>query len=80
MNEGIATVMNSGQPWAMERAQYAIDVHNAVGAGQLSPSEAREILQDLVSTQKLDEASSDMQLRAALVFGHSSSLLQLASW
>jgi polyhydroxyalkanoate synthesis regulator phasin len=69
MNEGIATVMNSGQPWAMERAQYAIDVHNAVGAGQLSPSEAREILQDLVSTQKLDEASSDMQLRAALVFG-----------
>ena len=69
MNEGIATVMNSGQPWAMDRAQYAIDVHNAVGAGQLSPSEAREILQDLVSTQKLDEASSDMQLRAALVFG-----------
>jgi polyhydroxyalkanoate synthesis regulator phasin len=69
MNEGIATVMNSGQPWAMERAQYAVDVHNAVGAGQLSPSEAREILQDLVSTQKLDEASSDMQLRAALVFG-----------
>jgi polyhydroxyalkanoate synthesis regulator phasin len=69
MNEGIATVMNSGQPWAMERAQYAIDVHNAVGAGQLSASEAKEILQDLVSTQKLDEASSDMQLRAALVFG-----------
>jgi polyhydroxyalkanoate synthesis regulator phasin len=69
MNEGIATVMNSGQPWAMERAQYAIDVHNAVGAGQLSPSEAKEILADLVSTQKLDEASSDMQLRAALVFG-----------
>jgi polyhydroxyalkanoate synthesis regulator phasin len=69
MNEGIATVMNSGQPWAMERAQYAMQVHEAVGAGQLSPSEAKEILQDLVNTQKLDEASSDMQLRAALVFG-----------
>jgi polyhydroxyalkanoate synthesis regulator phasin len=69
MNEGIATVMNSGQSWAMERAQYAMQVHEAVGAGQLSPSEAKEILQDLVNTQKLDEASSDMQLRAALVFG-----------
>jgi polyhydroxyalkanoate synthesis regulator phasin len=69
MNEGIATVMNSGQPWAMERAQYAMQVHEAVGAGQLSPSEAKEILADLVNTQKLDEASSDMQLRAALVFG-----------
>ena len=75
MNEGIATVMNSGQPWAMERAQYAMQVHQAVGAGQLSPSEAKEILQDLVNTQKLDEASSDMQLRAALVFG----VMQLAS-
>lgn len=62
-------VMNSGQPWAAERAQYALQVHEAVGAGQLSPSEAKEILADLISTEKLDEASSDMQLRAALVFG-----------
>lgn len=69
MNEGLNAVMNSGQPWAMERAQYAMQVHEAVGAGQLSASEAKEILQDLVNTEKLDEASSDMQLRAALVFG-----------
>jgi len=68
-------VMNSGQSWAVERAQYAMQVHEAVGAGQLSPSEAKEILQDLVNTDKLDEASSDMQLRAALVFG----VMQLAS-
>jgi polyhydroxyalkanoate synthesis regulator phasin len=69
MNEGLNAVMNSGQPWAMERAQYAMQVHDAVVNGQLSPSEAKEILADLVNTQKLDEASSDMQLRAALVFG-----------
>lgn len=69
MNEGLNAVMNSGQPWAMERAQYAMEVHQAVGAGQLSASEAKELLADLVATEKLDEASSDMQLRAALVFG-----------
>jgi len=69
MSDTLSAVMNSGQPWAAERAQYALEVHQAVGAGQLSPSEAKEILQDLVSTQKLDEASSDMQLRAALVYG-----------
>ena len=69
MNDALVAVMNSGQPWAAERAQYACQVHEAVGAGQLSPSEATEILNDLISTQKLDEASSDMQLRAALVFG-----------
>jgi polyhydroxyalkanoate synthesis regulator phasin len=69
INDAYATVMNSGQPWALERAQYAMQVHEAVGAGRLSASEAREILADLINTQKLDEASSDMQLRAALVFG-----------
>lgn len=65
----LTDVMNSGQTWAAERAQYALDVHNAVGAGQLSPSEAKEILQDLISTEKLEEAAADQQAVAALVFG-----------
>jgi polyhydroxyalkanoate synthesis regulator phasin len=65
----LAELMNSGNTWAAERAQYALQVHQAVGAGQLSPSEAREILQDLISTDKLEEAAADQQARAALVFG-----------
>lgn len=69
MSATLHAVMNSGQPWAAERAQYALQIAEAVGAGQLSASEAKELLADLVSTEKLDEASSDMQLRAALVFG-----------
>jgi polyhydroxyalkanoate synthesis regulator phasin len=46
-----------------------LQVHEAVGAGQLSASEAKEILQDLISTDKLEEAAADQQARAALVFG-----------
>jgi len=65
----LAELMNSGNTWAAERAQYALQVHQAVGAGQLSASEAREILQDLISTEKLEEAAADQQARAALVFG-----------
>jgi polyhydroxyalkanoate synthesis regulator phasin len=65
----LAELMNSGNTWAAERAQYALQVHQAVGAGQLSPSEAKEILQDLISTDKLEEAAADQQARAALVFG-----------
>jgi polyhydroxyalkanoate synthesis regulator phasin len=65
----LTDVMNSGQPWAAERAQYALQVHEAVGAGQLSPSEAKEILADLISTDKLQEAAADQQAIAALVFG-----------
>ena len=65
----LAELMNSGNTWAAERAQYALQVHEAVGAGQLSASEAREILQDLISTDKLQESAADQQLTAALVFG-----------
>ena len=65
----LAELMNSGNTWAAERAQYALQVHEAVGAGQLSPSEAKEILQDLISTEKLEEAAADQQATAALVFG-----------
>jgi polyhydroxyalkanoate synthesis regulator phasin len=65
----LSELMNSGNTWAAERAQYALQVHEAVGAGQLSPSEAKEILEDLISTEKLEEAAADQQARAALVFG-----------
>lgn len=59
----------AGGTWAAERAQYALEVNAAVGAGQLSASEAKEILADLIATDKLDEAATDQQARAALVFG-----------
>jgi polyhydroxyalkanoate synthesis regulator phasin len=65
----LSELINSGNTWAAERAQYALQVHEAVGAGQLSASEAKEILQDLISTDKLEEAAADQQARAALVFG-----------
>ena len=69
MSNVLTEVMNSGQPWAAERAQYAMQVHEAVSAGQLSPSEAKEILQDLISTDKLQDAAAEQQAVAALVFG-----------
>jgi hypothetical protein len=69
MSQVLTELMSSGHPWAAERAQYALQVHEAVGAGQLSPSEAKEILADLISTDKLQEASADQQATAALVFG-----------
>jgi polyhydroxyalkanoate synthesis regulator phasin len=69
MSAMLQEVMNSGEQWAVERAQYALQVNEAVGAGQLSPSEAKEILSDLISADKLDSLSSNIQLRAALVFG-----------
>ena len=69
MSQVLTELLSSGHPWAAERAQYALEVHQAVGSGQLSPSEAKEILSDLISTEKLQEAAADQQATAALVFG-----------
>jgi polyhydroxyalkanoate synthesis regulator phasin len=62
-------VINSGQSWAAERAMMALQVQEALEQGTMSQDEAKEILADLVSTEKLDAEATDMQLRAALVFG-----------
>jgi len=65
----LSELITSGDQWAAERARYALEVHEAVGSGQLTPSEAKEILQDLISTEKLEESAADQQATAALVFG-----------
>lgn len=62
-------ITNQGEPWASERARYALQIHEAVQSGQLSASEAKELLADLIATDKLDSEASDQQMRAALVFG-----------
>jgi polyhydroxyalkanoate synthesis regulator phasin len=68
--------MTSGHSWAAERAQMALQVQEAVQNGQMSSDEAKEILADLIRTDKLDQEATDQQVRAALVFGVS----QLASF
>jgi polyhydroxyalkanoate synthesis regulator phasin len=69
MSQVLTELMSSGHPWFAERAQYALQVNEAVQNGQLSPGEAREILADLISTEKLQEAAAEQQACAALVFG-----------
>jgi polyhydroxyalkanoate synthesis regulator phasin len=69
MSDTLNAVINSGQPWAIARAEYAFQVKQAVDQGQLSLNEAKEILADLINTDKLNQESDDMQLKSALVFG-----------
>ena len=69
MSNVLHEVINSGQPWAADRAQYALQIAEALQNGQVSQDEARALLEDLINTEKLEAAGADLQLRAALVFG-----------
>ena len=69
MSNVLHEVINSGQPWAAERAQYALQIAEALQNGQVSQDEARALLEDLINTEKFEAEGADLQLRAALVFG-----------
>jgi hypothetical protein len=69
MSNVLHEVINSGQPWAAERAQMALQIAEALQTNQISQDEARALLEDLVNTEKLEADGADLQLRAALVFG-----------
>ena len=69
MSDALNQVVGLGQQWAAARAQYALQVRQALEQGQIQPAEAKEILLDLINTEKLNAESNDMQLRSALVFG-----------
>lgn len=60
---------NSNKGWAAERAQVALQIAEALQTGQIHPDEARELLEDLVRTDKLDAEADDMHVKAMLVTG-----------
>lgn len=67
--EELRALLNCGHPWAEQRAQMALQMVEAYSAGEISPDEYKELLEDLVRTDKLDEEADDMAVKAMLVTG-----------
>lgn len=68
MNE-LMQCVNSGKGWAAARAQMAYQIGQGLQSGEVSPAEAKELLEDLIRTDKLDAEADDMALKALLVTG-----------
>jgi polyhydroxyalkanoate synthesis regulator phasin len=58
---------DSGPGWAAERAQTALLIAQAYGKGQLEEDEFKELMLDLVRTDKLDEEADDLETKTMLV-------------
>jgi polyhydroxyalkanoate synthesis regulator phasin len=69
MSDKLIEVAQSGDQWVAERAQYALQVEQALRSGQMSPAEGKEILQDMINTQNLQEEANADHMKAALFFG-----------
>jgi hypothetical protein len=53
--------------WAAERAQMALDIIAQRNSGAITPSEAAELMEDLIATDKLEAVADNIQIKAALV-------------
>jgi polyhydroxyalkanoate synthesis regulator phasin len=65
--QALKELAGCGRPWVAERAIYAIQITEAVHAGEISSDEYRELMQDLVRIDRLDAEADDMAMKAALV-------------
>ena len=62
-------LVSGSDTWAASRAQYALNVNEAVTNKTMTSSEAKEILEDLISTENLESAAASVQAKALLVEG-----------
>jgi len=60
-------LVGCGHGWAEERAMMAQDIVEQRNNGAITPSEAKELLEDLIATDKLEAVADNIQLKAALI-------------
>lgn len=63
----LKSLVGCGKSWAEERAQMALDFTAQYEAGDLSADEYKELMEDLIRTDALDEEADDMAVKSALV-------------
>lgn len=67
MIDTLRELTQCGRPWAAERAMYALQITEAVHAGELGIDEYQELMRDLVRMDRLDAEADNLELKTALV-------------
>lgn len=67
MIEQLQALTQSGRPWAAQRAEMALQLCSALQNGEISDSEFKELMADLVRMDRLDEEADDLETKTMLV-------------
>jgi len=67
MREQLEQIIASGKPWAVERAQMALAMTEALERGELGQAEYQELMQDLIRSDVLNAQADDQDLKNLLV-------------
>jgi polyhydroxyalkanoate synthesis regulator phasin len=63
----LKSLVGCGKSWAEERALMAMEFADQHARGELSDDEYKELLEDLIRSDRLDEEADDMAVKMALV-------------
>jgi hypothetical protein len=66
MLDQLRAIAECGRPWAAERAGFAVMITEQYQGGGLDESEYKELMRDLVRTDRLDQEADDLELKTAL--------------
>jgi hypothetical protein len=69
-------LIGCGNAWAEERASTAIELASIHSNGEISDSEYKELLEDLIRTDSISDDASDIEFKSMLIAGVSG-LLQV---
>ena len=67
MIEQLQQLTQCDRPWAAERASMALQMCESFQQGQISNDEFKELMLDLVRTDKLESEADDIHLKTMLV-------------
>ncbi len=67
MIEQLQFLSTCGRPWAEQRAQFALEITQAVQQGAISESEYQALMADLINSDKLNAEADDMDIKNLLV-------------
>jgi len=67
MIEQLQFLSTCGRPWAEQRAQFALEITNALQRGEISESEYQALMADLINSDRLNAEADDMDVKNLLV-------------
>jgi polyhydroxyalkanoate synthesis regulator phasin len=67
MLEDLQKLLNCGKPWAVKRASIAKDLIDQYKSGELAEDEYKELIGDLIATDKLNAEADDLNVKSMLI-------------
>lgn len=65
--EELYALLESGDEWAKQKAMIALSIADSYAKNEISESEYKELLQDMIRSEAIDSEASSLEMATAVV-------------